>query len=124
MRLIDADALIQEIKENNEGYYFNSSAEREANFAKVNYAIDRIGEAPTVEYTFEEAFQKTICEQKLYCPKRPVGHWVNSYKSFNCSVCGKIAYSWNHFGEYIQVKSNFCPNCGAKMTKEAENEKK
>ncbi len=49
MRLIDADALIQEIRENNEGYYFNSSAEREVNFAKVDYAIDRISEAPTVE---------------------------------------------------------------------------
>ena len=29
------------------------------------YIIDN---APTVEYTFEEAFQKTVCEQKLYCP--------------------------------------------------------
>lgn len=96
MRLIDADGLIQEIRESNEGYYFNSSAEREAHFAKVNYAIDRICEAPTVE-------------------ERPTGHWINGYKSFNCSVCGKIAYSWNHFGEYIQVKSNFCPHCGADM---------
>jgi hypothetical protein len=57
MRLIDADALIQEIRENNEGYYFNSSAEREVNFAKVDYAIDRSSEAPTVE-------------------ERPQGEWI------------------------------------------------
>lgn len=46
---------------------------------------------------------------------RPTGHWKKSYKSFNCSECGKIAYSWNCFGGYIQVKSAFCPHCGADM---------
>ena len=35
-----------------------------------------IDNAPTVEYTFEEAFQKTVCENKLYCPARPRGEWV------------------------------------------------
>ena len=34
-----------------------------------------INNAPAVEYTFEEAFQKTICEQRLYCPKRPKGEY-------------------------------------------------
>ena len=57
MRLIDADVLIQEIREDNEGYYFNSSAEREVNLAKVDYALDRIREAPTVE-------------------ERPTGEWI------------------------------------------------
>ena len=74
MRLIDADELIQEIRENNEGYYFNSSAEREANFAKVEYAIDRIREAPTVE-------------------ERPQqGEWVvmsdGTTNYYACSECG------------------------------------
>lgn len=98
MRLIDADALIQEIRENNEGYYFNSSAEREANFAKVDYAINRIHEAPTVE-------------------ERPTGHWIVIgeeqgafniiYKIRKCSNCG-----WEHS---LVIPDNFCPNCGADM---------
>lgn len=35
-----------------------------------------IDNAPTVEYTFEEAFQKTVCEHRLYCPERPQGKWI------------------------------------------------
>lgn len=29
-----------------------------------------IDNAPTVEYTFEEAFKKTVCKTGLYCEKR------------------------------------------------------
>lgn len=107
MRLVDADALIQEIREDNEGYYFNSITEREVNFAKVDYAIDRISEAPTIE-------------------ERPTGQWIVTgeeqgalgitYKIRKCSNC-----SWEHS---LVIPNNFCPNCGAKMTNEAENEKK
>lgn len=49
IRLIDANALIQEIREYSKAYYFNSSAERDNHFAKVDYAIDRISEAPTAD---------------------------------------------------------------------------
>lgn len=90
MRLIDADELIQEIRENNEGYYFNSSAEREANFAKVDYAIDRIREAPTIE-------------------ERPQGEWIiksNGTTNYHaCSECG-------HAGDF---QDKFCRDCGADM---------
>lgn len=41
---------------------------------------DLIDNAPTVEYTFEEAFQKTVCEQRLYCPERPQGEYVDISK--------------------------------------------
>jgi len=36
-------------------------------FEGVLFVIDNM---PTVEYTFEEAFQKTVCEHKLYCPDK------------------------------------------------------
>ena len=39
-------------------------------------AVISLDEAPTVEYTFEEAFQKTVCENRLYCPARPQGEWI------------------------------------------------
>lgn len=79
------------------------------------YAImDIIDNAPAVEYTFEEAFQKTICDQKLYCPERPRGKWIR--KGFEpygvCSVCGELCEI-----------NNFCGNCGADMQKgDVEND--
>lgn len=48
---------------------------------------------------------------------RPHGEWIKEYKDFKCSLCGKIAYSWNNHGTYIQIKSDFCPHCGADMRK-------
>ena len=38
-------------------------------------------------------------------PERKKGKWINSYKRQTCSVCKQRGYrSWN-----------FCPNCGADM---------
>ena len=78
-----------------------------------------IDKAPAVEYTFEEAFQKTICENKLYCPARPKGEWIITgekqgafgitYKIRKCDKCG-----WEHS---LVIPDNFCPRCGAKMLK-------
>lgn len=49
------------------------------------------------------------------------GHWYNRGGRFRCTVCDTKAYlkdvggtgGWSH--EYIQQKSPYCPNCGAKM---------
>ena len=38
----------------------------------------QIANAPTVEYTFDEAFKKTVCESGLYCPKKPKGDTADS----------------------------------------------
>ena len=48
-------------------------------FAVVGFegVLSVIDSMPTVEYTFEEAFQKTVCENKLYCRnKKPQGKWI------------------------------------------------
>lgn len=110
MRLIDADKL------------YPDCLTKEGTLA---ISQSQIANAPTVktftlediEEQYRKGLEKGLSEWET---ERPTGHWVNGYKSFNCSVCGKIAYSWNQFGEYIQVKSNFCPNCGAEMRKEEE----
>jgi len=47
-RLIDADELIQDIKDDSQLYYFNSNAEKINYELKVEYAIDRIADAPTI----------------------------------------------------------------------------
>lgn len=93
MRLIDADELIQEIREDNEGYYFNSSAEREVNFAKADYAINRIREAPAVE-------------------AKPHGKWEEPFEHkgkmyHECTHC--------HISTQLILVDNFCPYCGADM---------
>lgn len=49
--------------------------------------------------------------------EKPQGKWIKEYRDFKCSLCGKIAYSWNDHGTYIQIKSDFCPHCGARMVK-------
>ena len=74
-----------------------------------------IDNAPTVEYTFEEAFQKTVCEKRLYCPARPQGEWIFKHNSSDiwCSVCDES------FDE-IPQKFNYCPNCGADMREDSE----
>ena len=93
--------------------YFN--AINETSIGEVSI-IELIDNAPAIEYTFEEAFQKTVCEQRLYCPERPQGEWIdtgdkNEYwaEEYQCSIC-RAKDHWH----------NFCPNCGAKMKGDAE----
>lgn len=98
-RLIDADALKEQFSEI-VGEYI------------VSEIISIIDNAPTVEYTFEEAFQKTVCDNKLYCPSRPKGEWEEPFemngKSYHkCTHC--------HISTELILISNFCPNCGADM---------
>lgn len=111
--LISREALkkaISELPNDNPSYYYTGD------FLDREKVLDEIDNAPTVEYTFEEAFQKTICEQRLYCPERPQGEWIPCYVNFTdgskplfayckCSLCNKQAT-----GYY-----KFCPNCGAEM---------
>ena len=107
-RLIDADALISEC-----------DSLIQVN-ATPNRYIDLIKNAPAVEYTFEEAFQKTVCDNKLYCPnKRPEGEWITIHDekygdNVKCPFCGK---------EIAGTDLNFCVKCGAEMVKGAKNDR-
>lgn len=91
-----------------------------------------INNAPTVEYTFEEAFQKTVCEQRLYCPERPQDEWslVEHKKNIDlvCPRCGyhrcNLAYGFSIEEVREQIKEDksndyllpdFCERCGAKL---------
>lgn len=103
----------EDLKEDLKRYFTNCEA--------LYQILTIIDNAPTVEYTFEEAFQKTVCEKRLYCPERPQGKWIKwNFKTFGamgdweykCSNCEKV-----YGGEY-----NYCPNCGADMRKGVDNE--
>jgi formate dehydrogenase maturation protein FdhE len=102
MRLIDADALKEAVNHKKVVGRFNT--------------IQLIDNAPTVEYTFEEAFQKTVCENKLYCPSRPQGEWITRTEDngvnyrFYCSCCDRE----------VMLITDYCPYCGADMRGGAE----
>jgi len=51
------------------------------------------------------------------------GEWIQEYKSYNCSICERIALSINVGGEYTQFLSDYCPHCGALMIRRKNNER-
>ena len=95
MRLIDADELIEDIKEDSLLYYFNSHTEKINYELKVEYAIDRIADAPTVETN----------------PLIYVTILSDEDGNIECSNCGSP-----------ECWGNYCMNCGAKMTERKANE--
>ena len=70
--LISREALLKRVDE--ERKYLIARGQTGAEHILVHNFRDLIDNAPTVEYTFEEAFQTTVCEQRLYCPERP--QWI------------------------------------------------
>jgi len=116
MRLGDLDALKEKLKNR----YENEQDEVDKGWnLGIGVAINLIDNAPTVEYTFEEAFQKTVCEQRLYCPQRPQGEWEITRETdefyglvYKCTHCGKEVLGCGC--------RNFCTWCGASMTKEVK----
>ncbi len=109
LRLIDANALMEDI-ELCRGGMFHSAIEREIHDDKIDFALDAVREAPTVEAELVRH-----------------GRWVMAeYEYFDCSAC-----NWSYYngcdstkeakrklenGDYYQ----FCPNCGAKMDAKEE----
>lgn len=54
------------------------------------------------------------------------GRWIcinKRYGEYECSVChGVDANCSDYYGIHAVTEQEFCPNCGAKMDKEATNE--
>lgn len=95
MRLIDGDRLIKVIEK--------------AQFEGSGNIMSIINDAPTVEPTFG-LFKDMLCAE---CDKRPTGEWILHGMIYCCSECGRG----------VDNQENFCPNCGADMRKEAENDR-
>ena len=113
MRLIDADKLKLDLRTSNDCQncpYNGQSLCRKS--CPVNEFADLVDKQETVEYTFEAAFQKTVCANRLYCPARPHGEWQEPFESngktyHKCTNC--------HISSQLILFGNFCPNCGADM---------
>ena len=106
-RLIDANALLDAIIENEE------------ELDSLETVVDLINNAPIV-YTKNDCIMKkcTICPHCDNCDvdengevhnERPQGVWTFDEKGyFYCDKCGK--YPYNQY-----ATTNFCPKCGADM---------
>jgi rubrerythrin len=76
-----------------------------------NDAIDAIiDNAPTVLHdNYSEGYQDGV---RKVLSERPQGKWIGIAGEYRCDKCyGKLWY-----------RSDYCPQCGARMIKEAENE--
>ena len=96
MRLIDADALIEDIVK------FYDEAQMAETFEMVNKVCDHITEAPTIDAVsvVRGSWGLVRTVKTNSCPE----HWLK------CSVCGK--YRVIKMGEAFP---DWCENCGAKM---------
>lgn len=118
--LISREALKEQIKE--DFCKRRCPMPEKENYCNTNCAgrlfMNIVDNAPTIEYTFDEAFKKTVCEQELYCPKRPTGKWEEPFemngKSYHkCTNC--------HISSELILIDKYCPECGAYMRGEKDD---
>jgi len=90
MRLIDADALREEV-------LYDNTFENDT----VNYYLGVIDDQPTID-------AEPVRHGK-WMEKRETSKFHVRY--FECSECRAASYRY-------QTRMNYCPNCGAKMDRE------
>lgn len=105
MRLINADALREYIKECD---YCRNCDERDR-FCQMDCELPEL----------TEKVERMIAEQPTVDPVKH-GHWIDPRTDVDgmyefCSVCGEDA-DITHYGKHFA----YCPNCGAKMDEEAD----
>lgn len=99
MRLIDADELKKLFPDYGEGSCtYNRTARM------------YIDNAPTIDKGYKEGhIDGMLKAEKLYA--RPTGEWLKDSGNIACSHCYTI---------WLYRRTNYCPNCGAKMKGEEE----
>ena len=79
------------------------------------------------DMTREDAIEFLIATQKIspehmmelleaLSPEQKMGHWIESddtSEKYTCSNCGGACWYYDYRGTV--AKSNYCPNCGARM---------
>ena len=91
----------------------NDACNVEQIYADAAAAIEELQQIADHHEQTAKDYWKEACEYKAQLPKR--GKWIDRYdeddkpffkRKYVCSACSH----WNTYG-----KSNYCPNCGAKM---------
>ena len=62
------------------------------------------------ESGFIGTLKNLLATEPTIQPEPQEGHWING----KCNLCGEHAPFWCMASTYHE--SNYCPNCGAKMT--------
>ena len=102
MRLIDGDALIEKFNEKVDMAECLIDARTAERFATFCALADAVEEMPTADVA---PVRRGRWRWVAYDANPKIGNW-------HCTYCNRIPKSFQ--------KEDFCPNCGAKMDKEAE----
>lgn len=133
-------AIIDNYKNNfirlNDAYMEQINVAHKPDYSYEANMVRRLKEAQSVEAArgvgrYEKAMQKLqempkylndikIKQIKKMPSEAAQGEWIDKGEYAECSICG--AHSGTQFDgvEPIPLKSNFCPNCGARMRGEGE----
>ena len=83
--------------------------------------VDMLEMYPFVEYSEYETAREVVMRLPSAQPERKNGNWVgiddDPCETFECDRCGFVLDDWIQGALY-----NFCPNCGADMRKETEDD--
>lgn len=115
-QVIDKGRLLYgyEIKEILKAFIDNNRSEEEW----IDNLVNRYNESRDFQIT------DIRDREKLLDDLRPRGKWIgNVFNEHYCNKCGRYALYEEEPDGYYEVQSRFCPNCGAKMKGE-ENDNK
>jgi len=133
MRLIDADALLEKLRKTDRYFMLKFDIESAPTVIRPDWGVDNGDKTayarPTGEYqkralelinTLEDEHKITVRQVGtlrraiLAEPDRPTGEW----KEHDFKTCGGLGdwdYKCSNCEKVYCGKSNYCPNCGAKM---------
>ena len=94
-------------------------------YRRLKFLIDEYGEHDQYTSGFDDAMDMVISFTAadvvpVVHGKWVKAHWKNSVSCANCSICGFEAYHYDFQG--VQKTYNYCPNCGAKMDGEEQDD--
>lgn len=117
MRLIDADALKEELELSK--YIIPNDLNRLLN-SEINRCIEAIDNAPTIDVVkaFNIIARGKSKDGMLLGIK--TGHWIKHISNIECSNCGEKFYceedeNCQDYEPCNDFQFNYCPNCGADM---------
>lgn len=113
MRLIDADALMDDIRQNSASYFAD------------DFAHEWVDKQPTITPDMAQVLAYECGKDSV---ERKRGEWIKNdgrygWHCSECKVDNFYAYLWNSEAEQFDLQDRYCPHCGAEMRKGEEDER-